>query len=80
MIGCTESCQNDNFQCSQWWKFNQNEDITVSVNIKSILHDKQKLGKLWDFDFLQGANQILEQSIWSKMRQTSLYFHSCGHV
>ena len=22
--GCTESCQNDNFQCSQWRKFHQN--------------------------------------------------------
>ena len=26
ITGCTESCQNDNFQCSQWWKFCQNED------------------------------------------------------
>ena len=23
ITGCTESCQNDNFQCSQWWKFRQ---------------------------------------------------------
>ena len=30
ITGCTESCQNDNFQCSQWWKFHQN-DIFVSV-------------------------------------------------
>ena len=31
ITGCTESCQNDNFQCSQWWKFRQNDDIFVSV-------------------------------------------------
>ena len=29
--GCTGSCQSDNFQCSQWWKFRQNDDIFVSV-------------------------------------------------
>ena len=28
---CTGSCHFDNFQCSQWWKFCQNEDISVSV-------------------------------------------------
>ena len=32
IIGCTESCQNDNFQCSQWWKFHQNDNISVSVS------------------------------------------------
>ena len=31
ITGCTESCQNDNFQCSQWRKFHQNDDISVSV-------------------------------------------------
>ena len=25
-ISCTGSCQNDNFQCCQWWKFRQNDD------------------------------------------------------
>ena len=34
ITGCTGSCHFDNFQCSQWWKFHQNEDISVSVNIK----------------------------------------------
>ena len=33
ITGCTESCQNDNFQCSQWWKFHQNDDIFVSVKV-----------------------------------------------
>ena len=27
ITGCTGSCHFDNFQCSQWWKFHQNEDI-----------------------------------------------------
>ena len=31
ITGCTGSCQNDNFQCSQWWKFHQNNNISVSV-------------------------------------------------
>ena len=31
ITGCTGSCQSDNFQCSQWWKFHQNDDIFVSV-------------------------------------------------
>ena len=30
---CSESCQNDNFQCSQWWKFRQNGNISVSVEL-----------------------------------------------
>ena len=28
---CTESCHFDNFRCSQWLKFRQNDDISVSV-------------------------------------------------
>ena len=32
ITGCTESCQNDNFRCSQWLKFHQNDNISVSVN------------------------------------------------
>ena len=31
ITGCTGSCQNDNFQCSQWLKFRQNDNIFVSV-------------------------------------------------
>ena len=31
ITGCTGSCQTDNFQCSQWWKLRQNDDIFVSV-------------------------------------------------
>ena len=28
---CTESCHFDNFQCSHWWNFHQNDNISVSV-------------------------------------------------
>ena len=31
ITGCTGSCHFDNFQCSQWWKFCQNDNISVSV-------------------------------------------------
>ena len=31
ITGCTRSCQNDNFWCSQWWKFHQNENISISL-------------------------------------------------
>ena len=31
ITGCTGSCQNDNFQFSQWWKFRQNDNISVSA-------------------------------------------------
>ena len=29
--GSIGRCQNENFQCSRWWKFRQNDDILVSV-------------------------------------------------
>ena len=36
ITGYTGSCLFDNFQCNQWWKLHQNEDIIVSVmNTKS---------------------------------------------
>ena len=33
VTGCTESCHFDNFRCSQWWKFHQNDDIFGNVII-----------------------------------------------
>ena len=33
ITGCTGSCHFDNFQCSQWWTFHQNEDFSVSVTL-----------------------------------------------
>ena len=29
ITGCTGRCQNDNFQCSQWREFDQNDNISV---------------------------------------------------
>ena len=29
VTGSSKSCQNDNFCCSQWWKFHQNDGISV---------------------------------------------------
>ena len=31
ITGCTGSCHFDNFHCSQWWKFRQNDDISFFV-------------------------------------------------
>ena len=31
IIDCTGSCHFDNFQCSRWWQFYQNEHISVTV-------------------------------------------------
>ena len=36
ITGCTGSCHFDNFQCSQWWKFHQNDDMCVSVNMNPV--------------------------------------------
>ena len=33
IIGCTESCQNDNFRCSQWRHCHHNDDISASVYV-----------------------------------------------
>ena len=35
---CTESCHFDNFRCSQWWRFRQNDDISVSVSFITHWH------------------------------------------
>ena len=46
ITGCTGSCHFDNFQCSQWWKFHQNEDISVSVIRRSIIFTEHFLWHL----------------------------------
>ena len=33
ITGCTGSCQNDNFQCSQWLKFRHIDNFSISVYI-----------------------------------------------
>ena len=34
ITGCTRSCQNDNFLCSQWRKFPQNDDVFITVFVR----------------------------------------------
>ena len=41
ITGCTGSCHIDNFQCSQWWTFHQNEDFSVSVYRKFYYKEKR---------------------------------------
>ena len=36
VAGCTGSCQNDYFQCSQWWLFHPNDNNFVSINISEV--------------------------------------------
>ena len=33
-------CENDNFQCKQWWTFHQNDSISVSVVLVLVLNRK----------------------------------------
>ena len=44
ITGYTGSCHFDNFQCSQWWQFHQNEGLSVSV-IEAILTDFGRIGR-----------------------------------
>ena len=45
ITGCTGSCHFDNFHCSQWWTFHQNEDFSVSVSHWTRGHLKEILDK-----------------------------------
>ena len=48
ITGCTESCHFDNFQCSKWWRFRQNDDISVSVTVEqTIVRLVTPLHSLW---------------------------------
>ena len=39
ITSCTGSCQSDKFQCSQWWKCHQSEDISFSVMTSPIINN-----------------------------------------
>ena len=56
ITGCTGSCQNDNFQCSQWLKFRQNDDIFVSVFAVKWNAFEQSIN--WVLDALSGRKQL----------------------
>ena len=52
VISCTRSCQNDNFRCSQWRRFHQNDPISVSVIVW--LSGNQPLNKSWILSIIRG--------------------------
>ena len=39
ITGCIGSCHFDNFRCSQWWKFHQNDKISVPVRVSLLTHN-----------------------------------------
>ena len=70
ITGCTESCQNDNFRCSQWLKFHQNDNISFSVNLcgeftgyRWIPHTKASDAELWCF-LWSTLNKPLSKQSW----------------
>ena len=62
---CTGSCQNDNFKCSQWWKFHQNDNIYVSVSLILCL-GKHFRFSVWDLTWhtYRRSNRPEIQSRW----------------
>ena len=36
-VGCTWSRQNENFQCSQWWKFRHNGDSSIAIEDQVVI-------------------------------------------
>ena len=58
ITGCTGSCHVDNFQCSQWWKFPQNEDVSVWVfTLQIISQNKQPFWVFYNQALLRGQLQ-----------------------
>ena len=47
ITGYTKSCHLDNFQCSLWWKFHQNDAIFISVNDKSVRSRAINFNEIW---------------------------------
>ena len=70
ITGCTESCQNDNFQCSQWWKIHQNSCHYISVKLESRLA-------------LISEGCLFDNYIHSKLYGNALYWMTfcwCSHI
>ena len=83
---CTESCHFDNFRCNQWWKFRQNDDISLfqccaakqpssSVNWLAKLDESQKSQRgrcRWPGAYL--VPSYIQTSWW---RRPFGMFHEC---
>ena len=63
IIGCTESCQNDNFESSRWRKFHQNDNIPVSVTTRCNYHGHSHSIHYADMLSLYGNKSSCEQAI-----------------
>ena len=66
ITGCTESCQNDNFRCSQWLKFHQNDNISVSVWSLQRCNVFLDLEYQWFWILFTGENPLfkLRKNMW----------------
>ena len=82
ITGCTESCQNDNFRCSQRWKFRQNDDITISVCIHELTsrYVCQK-ATIWGMEWLSYSTKSYGDVItyWCFIYSCFLAFSHCPH-
>ena len=70
ITGCTGSCHFDNFQCSQWRKFHQNEDISVSVMCWIAVTCNITVQKIYNLIlefWMMSRGSILSQGIWPRL-------------
>ena len=54
VVSSTQSCQFDNIRCSQWRKFRQNGDVSVSVLIRYQVTWLSRSNVSWDVDIFEG--------------------------
>ena len=73
ITGCTESCHFDNFRCSQWWRFHQNDDIFVSVLVLLVLLRCNSSELAMDYIFLA----LIHWDYLLKQRSYWLVHHYC---
>ena len=70
-IICTGSCQNASFWWNQWWKYWQNDDISVSVNgMNSMQSYPRQLYTVSLFLILATWLDIFQCLFFRKMRKT----------
>ena len=76
---CTESCHFDNFRCSQWWKFRQNDNISVSVLVRPkhsplLLWCRLLGNEHWSLRFASPDHNISR-----KLTSTNCYIENVDH-